>query len=264
MSSFAPDFPAAVVRASPNFGERRESRLPDMILLHYTGMATGEGAEDWLCNPAAEVSAHYLLHEDGRIVQMVREADRAWHAGKSFWRGETDINSCSIGIEIANPGPLGGFPDFPSVQIEAVIALCRDILARNAIRPARVLAHSDVAPGRKIDPGEKFPWPALHAAGVGHLVPAAPVQPGSVLRRGEEGEGVSVVQSLLADVGYGIAMTGVFDADTEATIAAFQRHFRPALVDGVADRSTQATLKALVTSFDREGRIAKKSKRVAF
>ena len=161
-----------------------------MIILHYTGMATGAAAESWLCDPASEVSSHYLVHEDGSIVQMVRESDRAWHAGKGSWRGETDINSRSVGIEIVNPGHALGYTTFPKRQIAAVIELCRDITTRHAIRPQRVLAHSDVAPGRKIDPGEKFPWRKLAEAGVGHFV--APARSGGrpVLGPGDSGGAV--------------------------------------------------------------------------
>ena len=134
---------------------------PDMILLHYTGMFDASVALDRLCTAGSEVSAHYLVLEDGHVIQMVPEGRRAWHAGASFWGGETDINSCSIGIEIANPGHDYGYPDFPKRQIAAVTALCRGIQTRNTIRPERVLAHSDVAPSRKNDPGEKFPWQTL-------------------------------------------------------------------------------------------------------
>ena len=245
MSGFAADHAGAAVRPSPNFGERRDGLKPDIIILHYTAMETGIGAEDWLCNPASEVSAHYLVHEDGRIVQMVREGDRAWHAGAGSWQGQIDVNSRSIGIEIANPGHRFGYPDFPAKQIDAVIALCRGIVARHAIGPERVLAHSDVAPGRKIDPGEKFPWAALHAAGIGHLVEPVPVRPGPVLAEGDRGESVRKLQAMLADYGYGLPATGEFDAATTAVVAAFQRHFRPELVDGIADQSTIETLRAL-------------------
>lgn len=245
MSGFAADHVGAAVRPSPNFGERRGGLKPDMIILHYTGMETGTGAEDWLCNPASEVSSHYLVHEDGRIVQMVRESERAWHAGKSSWHGQADINSRSIGIEVANPGHRFGYPDFPAVQIDAVIALCRGIITRHAIRPERVLAHSDVAPGRKIDPGEKFPWARLHDAGIGHLVVPAPVGDGPTLVEGDRGRGVEALQAMLAGYGYDLAVSSEFDAATTAVVAAFQRHFRPALVDGAADRSTIETLHAL-------------------
>ena len=151
----------AEVRPSPNHGERRNAMRPDMILLHYTGMIDPAVALDRLCAAGSEVSAHYLVLEDGRVMQMVPEARRAWHAGASSWAGETDVNSCSIGIEIANPGHDFGYPDFPKRQIAAVTALCRGIQTRNTIRPERVLAHSDVAPSRKQDPGEKFPWQTL-------------------------------------------------------------------------------------------------------
>ncbi|ESY40997.1 N-acetylmuramoyl-L-alanine amidase [Mesorhizobium sp. RSR380A] len=248
MSGFPPDEPSAEVRVSPNFGPRRETLRPDMIVLHYTGMATGAAAEAWLCDPASEVSSHYLVHEDGRIIQMVRESDRAWHAGASSWFGRRDINSCSVGIEIVNPGHLLGYSAFPKRQVEAVIGLCLGIIERHSITAQRVLAHSDIAPGRKIDPGEKFPWKALFAAGVGHLVPAAPVRRGAVLKAGDAGAEVEALQSMLALYGYGVEISGVFDRQTEIVVEAFQRHFRPRMVDGVADGSTSSTLQSLLTS----------------
>ena len=177
MSAFAPDEPGADVRASPNFGPRRDGLRPEIIILHYTGMTTGPAAEDWLCNPASEVSSHYLVHEDGRVVQMVRERDRAWHAGKSCWHGVTDINSQSIGIEIVNPGHQLGYRPFPRRQIRSVIALCRGIAGRHAIRPEMILGHSDVAPGRKVDPGEKFPWGDTCALGRGPFRRACAASP---------------------------------------------------------------------------------------
>ena len=170
MSGFSPDHAGAEVRVSPNFGPRLAVSAPDMIILHYTGMQTGEGAEAWLCAPESQVSSHYLVHEDGRVVQMVRESDRAWHAGKSFWRGVTDVNSHSIGIEIVNPGHEFGYRGFPARQVAAVVALCRGVIDRHRIVSQRVLAHSDVAPGRKVDPGEKFPWRQLAEAVIGHFV----------------------------------------------------------------------------------------------
>ncbi|MGX8013157.1 peptidoglycan recognition protein family protein [Mesorhizobium sp. ORM8.1] len=248
MSGFLPEQPGAEVRVSPNFGPRRETLRPDMIVLHYTGMASGAGAEAWLCNPQSEVSSHYLVHEDGRIIQMVREQDRAWHAGKSSWFGRTDINSCSVGIEIANPGHSLGYKAFPKRQIEAVTSLCAGIVGRYLIPAERVLAHSDVAPGRKVDPGEKFPWKALFAAGVGHLVPAAPLRPGAALKAGNTGADVEALQSMLALYGYGVDISGVYDRQTEIVVSAFQRHFRRRLVDGVADYSTISTLQRLLAS----------------
>ncbi|MEZ2330404.1 N-acetylmuramoyl-L-alanine amidase [Mesorhizobium sp. RCC_202] len=248
MSGFLPEHPGAEVRVSPNFGPRRETLRPDMIVLHYTGMASGAGAEAWLCNPESEVSSHYLVYEDGRIVQMVREQDRAWHAGKSSWFGRTDINSCSVGIEIVNPGHSLGYKAFPKRQIEAVTSLCVGIVGRYLIPAERVLAHSDVAPGRKVDPGEKFPWKALFAAGVGHLVPAAAIRSGASLRAGDTGADVEALQSMLALYGYGVEISGVYDHQTEIVVSAFQRHFRRRLVDGVADQSTISTLQRLLAS----------------
>ena len=247
MSGFVPDHPGADVCVSPNFGPRRGVSGPDMIVLHYTGMETGAAAEARLCDPASEVSAHYLVHEDGRIAQMVREGDRAWHAGKSSWRGVTDINSCSIGVEIVNPGHTLGYRNFPRRQIAAVIALCAGICGRHAVPAERVLAHSDVAPGRKVDPGEKFPWRTLAKAGIGRFVAAVPIRSGAVLRPGDAGPAVEELQSMLALYGYGIDITGSYDRQTQAVVAAFQRHFRPRRVDGLADGSTVRTLRLLLS-----------------
>jgi N-acetylmuramoyl-L-alanine amidase len=252
MSGFVADFTGAEVRVSPNFGPRRDGTRPDIIVIHYTGMETGASAEAWLCDPVSEVSSHYLVHEDGSIIQMVRESDRAWHAGRGSWRGRADVNSSSIGIEVANGGHAYGSPDFPDGQIDALIALCRDVAARHAIRPERVLAHSDTAPGRKIDPGEKFPWARLHAAGVGHYVEPAPIRVGRCLSPGEHGEAVEALQSMLALYGYGIDITGAFDDATGVVVGAFQRHFRPERVDGIADLSTVETLHRLLAALPME------------
>jgi N-acetylmuramoyl-L-alanine amidase len=240
----AADYPGARLRPSPNFGPRIGCAEPDMVILHYTGMETGEGAEDWLCSTESQVSSHYLVHEDGQVVQMVAETDRAWHAGKSFWAGETDINSRSIGIEIVNCGHFLGYRAFPDVQIDAVMELCRDILARYPIPASRFLAHSDVAPGRKIDPGEKFPWQRLHEAGIGYWVDPEPLCDGEASWQPDVGE----TQRLLALYGYEIALTGLVDEQTRIVVEAFQRHFRPGRVDGVIDRSTKATLRRLLAS----------------
>lgn len=250
MTGFAPDFAGADVRVSPNFGPRREGKKPDCLVLHYTGMETGEAAEKWLCSTESEVSAHYLVHEDGRVVQMVREADRAWHAGQGSWRGMSDVNSFSIGIEIVNPGPLTGYPEFADVQMDAVARLCADICERWNIRPERVLAHSDVAPGRKTDPGERFPWAWLAEQGIGHLVAPAPVRGGRFLAMGESGQPVEALQSMLSIYGYGLEISGMFDQQTRDVVEAFQRHFRPARVDGVADQSTIETLHRLLTTLE--------------
>ncbi len=245
---FAPDSPlAAEWRASPNHGPR-QGDAPDMLLLHYTGMASTDEAIDWLCDPARAVSAHYVVREDGRILQLVPEERRAWHAGVSSWAGAQDINSRSIGIEIANTGHEHGYPPFPQVQIAALIALCRDIVTRHGIAPARVLAHSDVAPLRKSDPGEKFPWDALHRAGIGHLVAEEAPTDGRYFMRGEHGQPIEALQALLAFYGYDVPVNGSFCAHTEAVVTAFQRHFRRSRVDGIADVSTLATLYRLCAS----------------
>lgn len=244
-----PDSPiAAKVFPSPNHGERHNGLTPSLIILHYTGMKDATEALHRLCNPVAEVSAHYLVFEDGRVLQMVPEARRAWHAGVSSWAGETDINSRSIGIEIANPGHEGGLPAFPAAQIEAVIALTRDIASRWGIPPHNILAHSDIAPGRKVDPGEKFPWDQLHKHGVGHWVAPARLHHGHVFSRGDEGPPVEALQAMLALYGYGLTIDGKFEEKTEAVMAAFQRHFRPEKIDGIADSSTVTTLRDLLAS----------------
>jgi N-acetylmuramoyl-L-alanine amidase len=246
MSGFAADFAGAEIRPSPNFGERRGGAEPDAIVLHYTGMESGPAAEDWLCDPASEVSSHYLVHEDGRVVQMVAERARAWHAGAGSWRGREDVNSFSIGIEIVNPGHFLGYRDFPDAQIASVVVLCRDICARRNILPERVLAHSDVAPGRKIDPGEKFPWARLAAEGIGRFPVPAALEKGEILAEGAGGHDVRELQSRLAAYGYAIEPTALYDARTKVVVEAFQRHFRPALIDGRADPSTRLTLEALL------------------
>jgi N-acetylmuramoyl-L-alanine amidase len=276
-AAMQPDSPLAQrIHPSPNFGARRGVEAPDSVILHYTGMPTAAEALLWLANPLSQVSAHYFVFEDGRIFQMVPESARAWHAGKSSWHGETDMNSRSIGIEIANIGPdlgkgfasevgagsreanpsnerilpiePGNYPDFPDAQIAAVIALVKDIATRWRIPAHRILAHSDIAPGRKVDPGERFPWDKLAAAGLGLW--AAPPQGASDVPRyakGDEGMPVRALQAMLARFGYGLDLTGVFDQRTEDVVSAFQRHWRQSRVDGVADGETLARLMALLS-----------------
>jgi N-acetylmuramoyl-L-alanine amidase len=247
MSSFPPDSPVvARIAASPNHDERKG--VADIILLHYTGMEDTQAALQRLCDPESKVSCHYLVDERGIVVQLVPEMRRAWHAGLSSWEGVTDINSRSIGIEIANPGHDFGYPDFPEPQIAAVITLCRDVIGRRAIRPDRVLAHSDVAPSRKSDPGEKFPWRRLYQAGVGLWVEHAPSN--SAEDAEIEPAAIADLQRAFARYGYGIAVTGLHDAATREVVTAFQRHFRPARVDGRPDLSTLKTLQALIAARD--------------
>ena len=234
-------------RPSPNFDARPGCGGPDMLLLHYTGMASAEAALVHMCDPAAKVSAHYMIGEDGTLTALVEEGERAWHAGVASWHGESDINACSIGIELVNPGTDLGYRDFPEAQMVALEGLARDIIVRHDIAAPRVLAHSDVAPGRKIDPGARFDWRRLADAGIG-LWPGdlGPGDEAAALAPGADGAGVAFLQAQLAAYGYAVPDHGRYDDDTAAVVRAFQRHFRSSRVDGVADGETQVTLAALL------------------
>jgi N-acetylmuramoyl-L-alanine amidase len=252
-------------RPSPNHDAR--TRPIDLVVLHYTGMQDAETALARLTDPApvagkfpgpwqnddvpadaplGRVSTHYVVAEDGAIYRVVPEEHRAWHAGASSWEGEGDVNSRAIGIEIVNGGHDFGLPDFPSAQIEAVIALLQDILPRwPALNRTRVVAHSDIAPERKLDPGEKFPWRQLAEAGVS--IWPAPI----VIQHGYGDDPVGRVQAQLALIGYGVEKTGAMDAPTRAALVAFQRRFRPARMDGLIDDETQALLEAVSRAVKR-------------
>ncbi len=234
------------VQRSPNVNERLGGKPVSILLLHYTGMESAEKACDWLCREESLVSCHYLIDEQGDITQMVDETKRAWHAGVSSWLGEEDINSASIGIEIQNKGHTLGYHHFHEKQMQAVVALSKDIVTRNNIAARHVLAHSDVAPGRKVDPGEKFNWQNLYEHGVGHWVKPEVISGGSFLQEGDTGDSVLALQSLLKFYGYGLEASGTFDQRTRIVIEAFQRHFRRERVDGIADASTVATLHRLL------------------
>lgn len=222
-------------RPSPNHGER----LPEgggtavigMLVIHYAGMVPDDRALDWMCNPASSVSAHYFIDEAGMVCRLVPEDRRAWHAGVSAWRGATDINSRSIGIELANPGHEFGYRDFPQAQIDALIDLANEIIARHPIPQRNVVGHSDIAPARKIDPGERFPWQQLAQAGIGLWSDASPAR------------GTDDIVAMLKSYGYDIDNNALNDV-----IAAFQRHFRPELFDGIADDETQTRLANLLAS----------------
>ncbi len=225
-----------------------------MLILHYTGMASAEAALERLCDPASRVGVHYLVDEDGTICRLAPEARRAWHAGVSVWRGRTDVNAASIGVEIVNPGHEFGYRPFPEAQMAAVAELCRDIVARHPIPARHVLGHSDVAPARRTAPGELFDWRRLAAAGVG-LWPETPGRAGNTavsggagrtLGPGATGPKVAEIQRAFAEFGYGVPVHGAFDAATAAVATAFQRHFRPRLVDGAVDRETAEVLFELV------------------
>jgi N-acetylmuramoyl-L-alanine amidase len=228
-----------IAAPSPNFDQRRGP--PDMIVVHYTGMVSGEAALERMCDPAAKVSAHYMIETDGRLFQLVPEERRAWHAGVSFWKGERDINAVSIGIELVNPGQDHGYTAFPDDQIDALTALMDAIRGRWDIVDGRILGHSDVAPDRKIDPGEKFPWKRLAQDGHGLWLEPPPA-PGSPLGVGDEGTGVFALQAGLNRLGYDSAPSGRYDEHTRIVVQAFQRHWRPERVDGVADGETRARL----------------------
>jgi N-acetylmuramoyl-L-alanine amidase len=223
-------------RWSPNADDRPPGCAIDTLILHYTGMPSAAAALARLTDPAAAVSAHYLIDEDGEVVALVPEARRAWHAGLSSWAGRQHVNDCSIGIELVNPGHEWGCRPFTEAQYEACIALCRAILGRWPIPPRRVLAHSDVAPARKQDPGELFDWGRLAEQGIGLWPQPGPGDPRAVVR----------IQDELARFGYGVAQSGRLDEATRLVVAAFQRHFRPARVDGRPDRETLARLDGLL------------------
>lgn len=212
---------------SPNFGPRPAGMPIDMLVIHYTGMPTAAAALDRMLDPAAQVSAHYMIDEDGTVYSLVDEAMRAWHAGEAFWRGHADVNSCSIGIELVNPGHEFGYRPFPEAQMAALIALARDILKRHPILPINVVGHADVAPRRKTDPGELFDWQRLAAAGIGQW---------------PEGRGVD---GAAGDPAAALAAIGYETVDLGQSIAAFQRRFRPACIDGRADGETAGLLWAL-------------------
>ena len=242
-----PDSPVAdAFIASPNHDARAGQDRADILLLHYTGMTSGQAALDRLRDPDAKVSSHYFVEEDGRVLQLVPEARRAWHAGQGSWHGRGDINSRSIGVEIVNPGHAHGYRPFPSRQIAAVVELCRDCVSRLSIRPELVLAHSDIAPSRKEDPGELFPWDQLFRAGVGLWVPAAQIGNDRGLTAGDEGPDIAAFQVALRRFGYDVPTDGKFDETTRLATVAFQRHHRCERVDGIADASTRRTLGALL------------------
>ena len=228
---------------SPNFNAR--TAPPDLILLHYTGMPTGEAALARMRDAEAKVAAHYMVEEDGRVFALVDEARRAWHAGVSFWQGCRDINGVSIGVEIVNPGHEFGYRPFPDVQIDAVIELIEDIRTRWDIPDERIIGHADVAPERKEDPGELFPWRRLAECGHGYWVEPAPA-PGMGLVDGDTGPGVFALQAGLAKLGYDSVTSGTYDAATAAIVRAFQRHWVQSRFDGVADGATRARLMALL------------------
>lgn len=214
---------------SPNFDERA---LPvSMIVLHYTGMPDSEGALNRLTSPDSKVSAHYLVKEDGEVIQLVDEEYRAWHAGRSYWRGITDVNSASVGIEIVNPGHEFGYRPFPDEQIASIIPLVADIKDRHGIGRGNIVGHSDVAPARKEDPGELFPWWALAKRRLALPSPSR-----------------DLMDPYWTDAGFLLALErfGYEVTDAQKAVIAFQRRFRPDLIDGIIDGECRAKLLALL------------------
>jgi len=238
---------------SPNFDERGADTPIDMLVLHYTGMRTAKEALDSLTDAEAKVSAHYFVDEDGEITSLVPEEQRAWHAGMSEWRGESNINARSIGIEVVNPGHEFGYRPFPERQMAAVKALSVDIVKRHQIPAWNVVGHSDVAPDRKEDPGELFDWRGLSDAGVGLWFQASAAIPHSDIdiSTGAQGAEVFELQQALREIGYGATPTGLFDPAFENIIRAFQRHWRAARVDGIADPETQGIVYAVLAEVRR-------------
>ena len=212
-------------KPSPNFGARPANSPIDMLVLHYTGMTSGKAALNRLCDSAAGVSAHFLIDEDGTLYCLVDERARAWHAGESFWRGNSDINDRSIGVELVNPGHEFGYRAFPEPQMETLITLAQDLVTRHPIPPRNVVGHSDVAPSRKQDPGELFDWRRLAAAGAG-LWP----QPATKI--------VGETAEMLAKFGY--------DISSMDSITAFQRHFQQSNITGIANDETNALAVSLL------------------
>jgi len=231
---------------SPNFDDRT---LPiSLLILHYTGMESGVAALERMRDAEAKVSAHYMVEEDGQIIQLVAEDKRAWHAGVSEWQGESNINSASIGIEIVNGGhdflsDNSNLSPYPDVQINAVIALSKAIIKRHG--QLTILGHSDIAPARKIDPGEHFPWAGLAAAGLGYWPNVQADDRRVLFELGSRDRGVAIVQRGLAHIGYSARVSGVFDAETKLIIEALQRRYRPDQIDGIVDIQTMDIVKYL-------------------
>lgn len=211
---------------SPNVNERPTGVKPSMLVMHYTDMETGEAAFNHLMKPEAQVSAHYLVHESGEIVQMVKDEARAWHAGVSHWLGLDNLNDHSIGIEVVNTGHSLGYTPFPKPQIDAVLTLSKHLVKTHHIKPTHVVAHSDIAPARKKDPGELFPWEKFAHAGVGmwhdvEITSESPIR----FKPEDASDAVGSFQKQLHMLGYLQTISGVMDAQTQHNVVAFKRHF---------------------------------------
>ncbi len=235
---------------SPNHDARPAGAEISVLVLHYTGMESAEAALTRLCDPEAKVSAHYVVDEDGTTHVLVEESARAWHAGKSNWRGYEGVNDISIGIELVNPGHEFGYRPFPEAQMQALITLCQQILARHPIPPRNVVAHADIAPDRKEDPGELFEWRRLAQQGIGLWAEGDMKPPERMFQPEASSEEVRHLQHKLSDYGYPLPITGVYDAQTISVIKAFQRHFSAGryTINGIWDTGLDAILSRLLAS----------------
>ena len=231
-------------RESPNFSERPPGFDIDLLLLHYTGMETAEAAIERLCDPEAKVSAHYVIDEDGSVTQLVPEDKTAWHAGQSCWQGKLGMNQRSVGIELVNPGHEFGYRDFPDAQMTALKELSLGILERHPIPKRFVLGHSDVAPMRKEDPGEKFDWQGLAKDGIGLWPMDTNLEP-------VDGT-IREVQLAMRNIGYCVPVDGEDNVVYRSILKAFQRHWRPKNVDGKADKETRVMLAAVQTAIQAD------------
>jgi len=228
--------------SSPNWNDRPEGASIDTVVLHYTGMKSCAGALARLCDPAAQVSAHYLIDEDGSLFQLVAEQHRAWHAGVSRWQGRDNLNHHSIGIELVNPGHEFGYRPFPEAQIHSLLQLLAGIQERHLIPRANFVGHSDIAPERKSDPGELFPWALLAEKGYGIYSWLNACDTTVILQKGNQGEEVNKLNQQLGVVGYHGFDYDTFGGGTERVIKAFQTHWRPAAVTGIFDKGTAMVL----------------------
>ena len=214
-----------IEKPSPNFGVRPANNPIDMLVIHYTGMTSANDALSRLCDGASGVSAHFLIDEDGTLYSLVDEYEGAWHAGKSLWRGNRNINDRSIGVELVNPGHEFGYRIFPDPQMDTLATLAQDLITRHPIPPRNVVGHSDIAPSRKQDPGELFDWQKLATIGVG-------LWPKPATKIEEE------AAEILTRYGY--------DMSSTSAITAFQRHFRQSYITGIADDETTALATGLL------------------
>lgn len=224
---------------SPNFDERPTHPKIDLIIIHYTGMEKVKEALTRLCDPNAKVSAHYLIDQSGFTYQLVNDQKRAWHAGVSYWQGRRDINGISLGIELDNSGHNFGLPPFPSAQITCLLELLQRLSQKYHIHKERIIGHSDIAPMRKNDPGELFPWQTLHEQGFGLWPAAKPVS--------KTPESVEEIQKSLAAIGYECPLTGQLDLQTITVIQAFQRHFTPSEITGTVTTQLKYILSCFKT-----------------